>query len=124
MHAAPAVCLATVCVDVQAVRDACAGALGELALCPKGPGVAAALEAEKKPAKKLQVEKVAAGGFHAALVQPLTEAAVYGRKVRARQGKHARAFCWSPVARARVLLCLTPPPPPPTPAGYRWHAYP
>jgi hypothetical protein len=65
------------------VRDTAALALAQLAACPKSPelGLAAALEQEKKPAKKQQLEKVAAGAFKAALVAPFVEAAMAGRRV-------------------------------------------
>lgn len=72
----------------QAVRAAAAQALAELGACPRSPelGLTAALDAEKKPAKKQQLEKVAAGAFRAALVAPFVEAAVAGKRVR-------RLFC-------------------------------
>lgn len=42
------------------------------------PALAAALEAEKKPAKRQQLEKTASSMFQAAMVQPFVDAAVQG----------------------------------------------
>jgi hypothetical protein len=57
--------------------------LAELAAAAhsSNPCLAAALEAEKKPARRQQLEKVAGGMFKAALVTPFVEAAVAGNKV-------------------------------------------
>lgn len=72
----------------QAVRDAAALALAELAAAPASPelGLAAALEAEKRPAKKQQLERVPGGAFRVALAAPLVEAAVARKRVRAGAG--------------------------------------
>lgn len=58
-------------------------ALAELAAAarPDNACLAAAIDAEKKLAKKQQLEKVVGGIFKAALVNPFVEAAVAGHKV-------------------------------------------
>lgn len=67
----------------QATQEAYALALAELAAAARSsnPCLAAAHEAEKKPARRQQLEKVAGGMFKAALVTPFVEAAVAGNKV-------------------------------------------
>lgn len=67
----------------QATREAYALALAELsaAASSSNPCLVAALDAEKKPAKRQQLEKTAGGMFKAALVMPFVEAAVAGNKV-------------------------------------------
>lgn len=78
----------------RAVRDTAAAALAELAACPISPdlGLSAALDQEKRPAKKQQLERVAAGAFHAALVAPFVDGAVHGRRVRSSVCTCARPF--------------------------------
>lgn len=75
---------ALVCMQ-QATRESFALALAELATSARSGNssscLAAALEAEKKPAKRQQLERVAGGMFKAALVAPFVEAAVAGHKV-------------------------------------------
>jgi hypothetical protein len=58
-------------------------ALAELATAARStnPCLTAALDAEKRPAKRQQLEKTAGGMFKAALVTPFVEAAVAGNKV-------------------------------------------
>lgn len=60
--------------------EACAVALADLAASARrsNPALAAAIDAEKKPAKRQQLEKLAKGMFKAALVQPFVDAAVQG----------------------------------------------
>lgn len=86
MFYAPRLALLTsfACALQQATREAYALALADLAAAARSSNaaLAAALEAEKKPAKKQQLEKTAGGLFNAALDQPFVEAAVQGNKVR------------------------------------------
>jgi hypothetical protein len=67
----------------QATRESYAITLAELAAAARSsnPCLAAALEAEKKPAKRQQLEKIASSMFKAALTTPFVEAAVAGNKV-------------------------------------------
>lgn len=71
------------CYLQQATREAFAVALADLAAAakPSNPALAAAVDAEKKPAKRQQLEKLAGGMLKAALVQPFVDAAVAGNKV-------------------------------------------
>jgi hypothetical protein len=64
----------------QSTREAYAVALADLTAAAQqgNPALAAAVEAEKKPAKRQQLEKTAAGMFQAAMVQPFVDAAVQG----------------------------------------------
>lgn len=75
-------------------------ALAELAAAARSsnPCLAAALEAEKKPAKRQQLEKTAGSMFKAALITPFVEAAVAGNKVT-----HA---CQPVVVLAQDAPCL------------------
>ncbi|KAG2435720.1 hypothetical protein HXX76_006917 [Chlamydomonas incerta] len=73
-------CLAASEDPVQAVRDAAFRALGELASASRGSAAADALSAEKRPAKKAAAERVISGCVRAALVTPLIDAAVHGRR--------------------------------------------
>lgn len=85
----------------QATREAFALALAELAACARhsNPSLAAALDAEKKPAKRQQLEKVAGSMFRAALVAPFVEAAVANNKV----GKAAgQGVLWPTVGSSPV----------------------
>eukprot|EP00775_Hariotina_reticulata_P011788 gene11788-11933_t len=69
----------------QTTRESFALALAELASAarPANPCLAAALDAEKKLAKKQQLEKVVSGIFKAALVVPFVEAAMAGGEMPA-----------------------------------------
>jgi hypothetical protein len=71
------------CFLQQGTREAYALVLAELAAAARSsnPCLVAALDAEKKPAKRQQLEKTAGGMFKAALVMPFVEAAVAGNKV-------------------------------------------
>jgi hypothetical protein len=64
----------------QTTREAYAVALADLAMAARSSNaaLAAALEAEKKPAKRQQLEKTASSMFQAAMVQPFVDAAVQG----------------------------------------------
>jgi hypothetical protein len=77
----------------QATREAFALALADLAAAARSsasnPALAAAIEAEKRPAKRQQLEKTAAGMFRAALVEPFVDAAAAGNKVGGRWGAQA-----------------------------------
>jgi hypothetical protein len=74
----------------QALREAYAAALGELAASGRHELAAQVVSEEKKPAKKAALEKVLAGGFRACLVQPFVDAAVAGR----REACAALAMAW------------------------------
>lgn len=83
----------------QAVRDAAFRALGELASASRSAAAAEALSAEKRPAKKAAAERVVSGCVRAALVAPLIDAALHGRReVRG---------CWA-AAEAATLPDLSP----------------
>eukprot|EP00198_Chlamydomonas_reinhardtii_P002746 XP_001692082.1 predicted protein [Chlamydomonas reinhardtii] len=64
----------------EAVRDAAFRALGELASASRSAAAAEALSAEKRPAKKAAAERVVSGCVRAALVAPLIDAALHGRR--------------------------------------------
>ncbi len=76
---------------MQSVREASAAALGDLAASAHGNAVKAALEAEKRLAKKAAAEKLVAGAFKACLVAPFVDAAAHGKRV---SGHVVYLFCW------------------------------
>jgi hypothetical protein len=90
----------------QATRESYAMALAELAAAARSsnPCLAAALEAEKKPAKRQQLEKTAGSMFKAALITPFVEAAVAGNKVA--YACQPAGWFW-PVMLATPSVCIS-----------------
>jgi hypothetical protein len=65
---------------LQAIREAYASALGDLAACCRHDMVPEVASSEKRPAKKQQLDKALAGAFKACLVQPFMDAAAAGKR--------------------------------------------
>lgn len=65
---------------LQAIREAYASVLGDLAACCRHDMVPEVASSEKRPAKKQQLDKVLAGAFKACLVQPFVDAAASGKR--------------------------------------------